>query len=109
MRKGLLLLIVAGAFLVSCGANGEIEKEAAQEFCDCYREYAQTKKEAASQSARDMFSSIGKIKGLALKAQKCQKILDSKYKAKLDLDLFKEEVKKINATVYNLAVEEGSF
>lgn len=109
MKKGLLLLFVAGAMLVSCSGEGK-EKEAASAFCDCYSDLAEASSAAASaESATDMLGSLGEMQEMALKAQACQKELDAKYEGQLDLDIFKEEVKKGNEAVYNMAVEQGAF
>ena len=106
MKKGLLLLVLAGAFLVSCG--GGQEKEAAKAFCDCYDEMAKATDEAGEATDTEaLLESIEEMKEVALKAQECRKGWDEAYNGKVDLDIFKEEVKKENESVYNMAVKEG--
>lgn len=108
MKKGLLLLVCAGAFLVSCG--GGQEKEAAAAFCDCYADVAKATDDAASsESATSYLGSIEEIKTMGIEAKACRKKWDTKYNGNVDLDIFKEEVKKANESVYNMAVEEGVF
>lgn len=106
MNKTLLILLCAGTFLVSC--RGGQEKEAATEFCDCYSDLAKVKDDAAnSESATSFLGSIEEMKTIAVEAQMCRKKWDAKYNGKVDLDVFKEEVKKSDESVYNMAVEEG--
>ena len=110
MKKGLLLLIVAGAFLVSCGGGGALEKEAAQEFCDCYGELAQAMKEASSSTSADAtLESASKQMKLGLETVKCQAKMDTKYTGQLDLDIFKEEIKKIDKAVFEMAEKNKVF
>lgn len=106
MKKGLLLLVAAGAFLVSCGSG--LEKEAATEFCNCYGDLAKAKEEIAnSDSATDFLGSMTEMKEMSSKAIKCRADWDKKYNGKIDLDKFKEEVKNTNEAVLKMAEEEG--
>ncbi|NRA13810.1 MAG: hypothetical protein HRT57_17855 [Crocinitomicaceae bacterium] len=107
MKKGLLLLVLAGTFLVSCG--GGQEKEAAEAFCDCYAESAEAIEAAGEVTASSLFESVEKMKEIDAKAQECRKGWDEKYNGKIDLAIFEEEVKKTNESVYKLAVDNGVF
>ncbi|MFT6243503.1 MAG: hypothetical protein ACJA0U_001956 [Salibacteraceae bacterium] len=108
MKKGLLLIVLAGTFLVSCG--GGQEKEAAEAFCDCYAEMAEANEAAANSTNTDtIFESAEEMNEVGLKAGKCRKGWDEKYNGKVDLKLFQEEVNKKNKAVYSMAVEDGVF
>jgi|TARA_B110000305_G_scaffold50822_1_gene55291 hypothetical protein len=108
MKKGLLLIVLAGIFLVSCG--GGQEKEAAEAFCDCYKDMAEAKEVAANSTNTDtIFEYAEEMKEVGLKASKCRKGWDEKYNGKVDLKLFQEEVKKKNNAVYSMAVKDGAF
>lgn len=108
MKKGLLLIVLAGTFLVSCG--GGQEKEAAEAFCDCYAEMAELNEEAANSTSTDsIFATVDEKKQISLKAGKCRKAWDEKYNGKVNLEVFQEEVKKKNEAVYNMGVEDKVF
>lgn len=108
MKKKLLLIVLSGTFLVSCG--GGQEKEAAEGFCDCYAEMAEVNEiESDTTNTDSIFESAEEMNEVGLKAGKCRKVWDENYNGKVDLKLFQEEVKKKNEGVYNMAVEDGVF
>lgn len=108
MKKGLLIIVAAGALLVSCGGGNE--KEAAKEYCDCYAEIAKATEEMSNaESATDMLSAAANMEQMANDAKECEAKWKEKYDGKIDLEKFKEEVKNENETVYNLAEKSGVF
>ena len=108
MKKGLLLIVLAGTFLVSCGSGQE--KEAAEAFCDCYAEMAELRAGSADSTAIEGLNQLVEGgKEIILKAKKCRKDWDKKYNGKVDLELLQEEVKKKNEDVYNMGVEDKVF
>jgi len=108
MKKGLLVLVAAGAFLMSCGGGNE--EQAAKEYCDCYAEIAKATEEMTNAaSATDMLSAAANMEQMANDAKECEAKWKEKYDGKINIDKFKEEVKKQNETVYNLAEKSGVF
>lgn len=110
MKKGLLLLVAAATttILVSCG--GADEAEAAKEYCDCFSKVAEIQEKMANaESATDMLGMAAEVEKLAGDAEKCEKTWREKYDGKIDIEKFKEELKKQDEKVYNMADKLGAF
>ena len=106
MKKGLVLLIAAGAFLVSLSGKGEREKRAAREFCVCHSELAKLSKDL--KKIDSVFNvNIEEVKTIADRAIRCHESWLRHHDGELDLDLFKEELKKRNKEVYDMAINDG--
>jgi len=103
MKKGLLLLVAAATttILVSCGGGNEAE--AAKAYCDCYSKVAELQENMTNTDEMMELSEESK------KATKCEEAWRKKYDGKIDLEKFKEEVKKEDEKVYKLADELGVF
>lgn len=103
MKKGLLLLVAAATttILVSCGGGNEAE--AAKEYCDCYSKVAELQENMTSTDA------LLELSEEAKKAEKCEKEWREKYDGKIDIEKFKEALKKEDEKVYKMADELGAF
>lgn len=110
MKKGLLLLVAAATttIMVSCGGGNEAE--AAKEYCECFSDIAKAKEDMAdAESATEMLGMAAEAEKLAGEAEKCEKEWRAKYDGKIDIEKFKEELKKADESVYNMAEELGAF
>ncbi len=103
MKKGFLLLVAAATttILVSCGGGNEAE--AAKEYCDCFSKVAELQENMTSTDALMQLSEEAK------KAEACEKKWREKYDGEIDIAKFKEELKKQDEKVYNMADELGAF
>ncbi len=110
MKKGLLLLVAAATttILVSCGGGNE--EEAAKAYCDCFSEIAKAQEEMANaESATDMLGMAAEVEKMAGEAEECEKKWREKYDGNIDIEKFKEELKKQDEKVYNMADKLGAF
>lgn len=108
MKKGLLLLLVAGAFLVSCG--GGLEEQAAKDFCDCHGPAVKMAKEAGeATSATDLFAGNDEFAEALVQQGVCHKAWMKTYDGKVEIEALKEEIKKINEDVFAMAEKEKFF
>lgn len=107
MKRGLLLIVPSGTLLVSCGGQ---EKEAAQEFCDCYEGFVDAQKKAGSaQNTADLFSAQSEMSQQLKDMETCLNDWKSKYDGKVDKDKSMEEIKAENADIYNILEEGGGL
>lgn len=108
MKKGLLLIFVAGALLVSCG--GGKEKEAAKEFCDCYEGMMAAQENAGNaEGMTDLMAAQTELAEEAKKAMDCLLTWKDKYDGEVDIEKVKEEIKAENAELYNMIEEQGAI
>ncbi len=107
MKKGILLLFAAGALLVSCGPSAE---DAATDICKCYEDASKLSKEAGNAATTDeLMEMTEKLQEAVAKGDECQKEWKEKYDGKVDIEAFKEELKKKDEAIYKMLDERGLF
>lgn len=110
MKKGILVLFVAGTLfaVTSCGAGNA--KEAATEICKCYEEVLSDQEAAGNATnTEEMFAATERMQQSAEKANECQLKWNEKYNGKVDIEAFKKELKAQNEAVYKLVSDRGLF
>lgn len=107
MKKGILLLLASGAFLVSCGPSPE---EAADEICKCYEDAAElVEKSGDAETTDELLSITEEIRMEVLKGDECKKGWDEKYNGQVDVQEFKKAVKEKNQKVFEMLDARGLF
>lgn len=107
MKKGMLLLFVSGALLVSCGPSAE---DAASDICDCYKDAsALADKAGNAESPEDLMQITEEIQAAVEKGDKCKAEWDEKYNGKVDVEEFKTALKAKDEKIYKMLDERGLF